>query len=389
MKLLSLILSLTFATTCLSDKAPKIKKNPKNLVAIADFPFGGDKNIKGNVVFTSSGKYVNVHVDMTGFPHDEGPFYYHIHERSVPENGNCEACGLHFNPYNSSPDCLAQKHNGYCQVGDLSGKHGAINSTCFEFKFTDPYLSLNKRSKSYIVGRSLVFHYANMSKLACADIELANDLRLQSLMDEYVQTDDTVQVQQLKQSMDHQSDSFDALEALRNEVYESDNDGDEEKEQEGSGAVLLPPSLQQEIKEPKAETKQNNQQGESVENNNNQDSNDSQEDLSKSKNFKHILQDVKVLPQKLVNKTKNHWSKDDESKFGKKSLDKSIHHSSIHSPNSSEMKLYQNQTNVTLHGISQDCSPNSGASLFAALSTSFLSALLNSLMVGFIIVSII
>ncbi|KAI5953855.1 hypothetical protein CANMA_004693 [Candida margitis] len=376
MKLFSsiFILSLTFATTCLSDKAPKIKKNPKNIVAIADFPFGGDKDIKGNVVFTTTGKYVNVHVDMTGFPHNEGPFYYHIHERSVPENGNCEACGLHFNPYNSSPDCLAQKHDGYCQVGDLSGKHGAINSTCFEFKFTDPYLSLNKRSKSYIVGRSLVFHYANMTKLACADIELANDLRIQSLMDEYVQTDDSVQLTQLKQSLD-QGYAFDALEALKNEVYESDDDVQE----------VLPPSLQQELNQPNAneqkEEEEQQQQQEGIDN--------EQEDLSRSKNFKHILQDVKVLPQRLVNKTKNHWSKEDEGKFGRKKVDKLIHHSSIYSPNSSEMELYQNQTNVTLHGVSQDCSPNSSSSLFASLSTSFLYALMNSVMIGVIVMVVI
>lgn len=379
MKFLSsiFILSLTFATTCLSDKAPKIKKNPKNIVAIADFPFGGDKTIKGNVVFTSNGKHVNVHVDMTGFPHNEGPFYYHIHERSVPENGNCEACGLHFNPYNSSPDCLAQKHDGYCQVGDLSGKHGAINSTCFEFKFTDPYLSLNKRSKSYIVGKSLVFHYANMTKLACADIELANDLRIQSLMDEYVQTDDSIQLTQLKQSLD-QGYSFDALEALKNEVYESDDDE--------VVSELLSPSMEQEIKEPKEET-QGEQQQENIDNE--QGDNNEPEDLSRSKNFKHILQDVKVLPQRLVNKTKNHWSKEDESKFGRKNIDKLIHHSSIQSPNSSEMKLYQNQTNVTLHGISDDCSPNSSSALFATVSTSFLYALINSVMIGFIVMVII
>ena len=55
------------------------------------------------------GKHVNVHIDMTGLPKDEGPFFYHIHERSVPGNGNCEAVGLHFNPYNASPVCDEQK----------------------------------------------------------------------------------------------------------------------------------------------------------------------------------------------------------------------------------------------------------------------------------------
>ncbi|KAK6890794.1 Cell surface superoxide dismutase [Cu-Zn] 6 [Candida tropicalis] len=211
------ILSFTIA-----DKAPKIKKNPKNVVAIADFPFGGNKQVTGNVVFTAKqGKHVNVHIDMTGLPKNEGPFYYHIHERSVPGDGNCEAVGLHFNPYNASPECEEQKNDAYCQVGDLSGKHGLINTTCFELKYIDPYLSLNRKSKSYIIGKSLVFHYPNMTKIACADIEEANDLRLQSLIDEYIQSDDSTQLRELRTPVE-QGYVFDELEALSAEVYEED-----------------------------------------------------------------------------------------------------------------------------------------------------------------------
>ncbi|RCK67297.1 Cell surface superoxide dismutase [Cu-Zn] 6 [Candida viswanathii] len=162
---------LTVLSFVFADKAPKIKKNPKNVVAIADFPFGGNKQVTGNVVFTAKqGRYVNVHIDMTGLPKNEGPFYYHIHERSVPGDGNCEAVGLHFNPYDASPECEEQKHDAYCQW----------------------------KSKSYIIGKSLVFHYPNMTKIACADIEEANDLRLASLIDEYIQSDDTVQLKELK-----------------------------------------------------------------------------------------------------------------------------------------------------------------------------------------------
>ncbi|KAL6452627.1 SOD6 Cell surface superoxide dismutase [Cu-Zn] 6 [Candida maltosa Xu316] len=222
MIIIPLVFVLSLFTLAISDKAPKIKKNPKDVVAIADFPFGGDKNVKGNVVFTAKqGKHVNVHIDMTGFPKNEGPFLYHIHDRSVPGDGNCEAVGLHFNPYNASPNCNEQKHDGYCQVGDLSGKHGLINTTCFELKYTDPYLSLNKKSKSYIIGKSIVFHFSNMTKIACADIEEANDLRLQSLIDEYTQSDDSIQLKELKTPIEKDY-KFDELEALSAEVYESD-----------------------------------------------------------------------------------------------------------------------------------------------------------------------
>lgn len=188
-KLIALLPLMGYA---LADKAPKIKRNPKHVVAIADLPFGGDKKIMGNVVFTAKkGKVVNVHVDVTGLPKEGGPFQYHIHEDSVPEDGDCEKVGDHFNPYDAPEECDEQKDDSYCEVGDLSGKHGWINATCFETKYNDPYLSLNKKSKSYIVGKSIVFHYANLTKFACADIELASHLRLQSLQEEYNSNENT------------------------------------------------------------------------------------------------------------------------------------------------------------------------------------------------------
>ncbi|KAI3403756.2 hypothetical protein KGF56_003481 [Candida oxycetoniae] len=329
MKLLTVFNTVVlFLTTCvLSNKAPKVKKNPTNIVAVADFPFGGNKDVKGNVVFTASqGKYVNVHVDMTGFPEDCGPFYYHIHERSVPENGNCEACGLHFNPYEANADCSSQKNDGYCQVGDLSGKHGVINSTCYDAKYTDEFLSLNKKSKSYIVGKSVVFHYPNMTKLACADIELANDLRIQSLIDDYIQSDDTVQINELKQlSFADQDYHFDELEALSMETYDNDPEGETATNVNINAA-------------------DDNDKGGST--------------------LKNLIQDVKILPQKLVNKTKNHWSKQDEDEFEKTRLER-IRAQNLYKQgepkSTSKLDKYQNYSNVSVHGISSDCANNAGS----------------------------
>lgn len=162
----------------IAGQAPVIKSNPANLVAVADFPTAGaHASTRGYVYFWSpDGKETQVHVDMTGLPEQGGPFVYHIHDNAV-SNNDCETTGLHFNPYGAATDCDSQQDDSFCQVGDLSGKHGWINTTCYQFSFVDPYLDLGD-SASRIVGKSVVFHYADMTKFACAPIEWANDEQL-------------------------------------------------------------------------------------------------------------------------------------------------------------------------------------------------------------------
>lgn len=224
MKLEKILTASLIPAMVLADKAPKIKKNPADVVAIADFPAGGDKSVKGNVVFTAKkGKYVNVHVDMTGLPKTGGPFVYHIHESPIPEDGNCEAAGEHLNPYNAPGDCDSQKKDDYCQVGDLSGKHGWIDTTCFETKYDDPFLSLNAKSKSNILGKSIVFHYANLDKFACANIVEADPFRMKSLEEEYT-TSGNEDLNELKEFIANDY-SFQEL-----EVFEADDSKDEEYE---------------------------------------------------------------------------------------------------------------------------------------------------------------
>ncbi|ODQ79175.1 hypothetical protein BABINDRAFT_29462, partial [Babjeviella inositovora NRRL Y-12698] len=154
-------------------KAPVIKdKSTRGVVALADFPAGYDEKVLGVVKFTNPSGTVKVHVDMTGLPALGGPFYYHIHKDPMPDNGDCLATSTHFNPYDAPADCDSQKNDAYCQVGDLSGKHGWINTTCFAQDYDDKYLSLNPKSPSYIVGKSINFHFANNTRFACANINL-------------------------------------------------------------------------------------------------------------------------------------------------------------------------------------------------------------------------
>lgn len=175
----SLPVLLSIIAVAYADQAPKNTDNVKGTIAVADFP-------KGMIVFyVKKGSQVKVHVDITGLPESGGPFQYHIHDQPIPSDGNCEAAGPHFNPYAGPANCGDQRDDSYCQVGDLSGKHGWIDTTCFETKYYDPYLSLNSESPAYIVGKSVVFHYDNLTKFACANIELVLEARSLELMQLY------------------------------------------------------------------------------------------------------------------------------------------------------------------------------------------------------------
>lgn len=162
--------------------APKITSNPQDVIAVAEFPQFGCGEMEGYVLFESpDGNKVDVQVDVTKLPPDGGPFFYHIHEFPVPDNGDCEGVGPEFNPYHASPNCDAQPGDAYCKIGDLSGKHGAIKATCFQTEYCDPFLSLDGHSKANIIGRSLVFHYSDMTKIACANIEYATPEQMERL----------------------------------------------------------------------------------------------------------------------------------------------------------------------------------------------------------------
>lgn len=173
----SLLLSLaSFTSLVFSEKAAEvISNNPSDVVLRADFPSAFSQNVVGIIQFYSLNGTTKVHVDITGLPKNAGVFQYHIHENPVGEDGDCEATGKHFNPYGASPECEAQKDDSLCQVGDLSGKHGLINTTCFETYFYDPYLSLDPSSPQYIGNKAINIHLENLDKLACANIKVSKE----------------------------------------------------------------------------------------------------------------------------------------------------------------------------------------------------------------------
>jgi hypothetical protein len=56
-----------------------------------------------------------------------------------------------------------------CQVGDLSGKYGKITSDPYEITFHDDFASLNIGSNASIQDRSFVVHFANKTRITCAN----------------------------------------------------------------------------------------------------------------------------------------------------------------------------------------------------------------------------
>jgi hypothetical protein len=115
---------------------------------------------------------------VTGLPKDSGIFSYHIHEMPLAKSDSrCEETGDLFNPFNSQESCDSLESDVLCEVGDLSGKHGLIDTTSFEGFYYDPYLSLDPESPQFIGNKALNIHLVekNDERLACANIKLSRE----------------------------------------------------------------------------------------------------------------------------------------------------------------------------------------------------------------------
>ncbi|KAL1850399.1 hypothetical protein VTK73DRAFT_9691 [Phialemonium thermophilum] len=119
---------------------------------------------------SAAGQAVRFTVDVSGLPTKNAPFTYHIHEFPVPPDGNCTGTGAHLDPFGrtQSPPCNVTAPQT-CQVGDLSGKHGAINATSAHYNFTDSYVSTNPSNVAFFGNLSFVIHDSTTARLACAN----------------------------------------------------------------------------------------------------------------------------------------------------------------------------------------------------------------------------
>ena len=199
---------LLLAATALSQtKAPVIQHEPKG--AAYEAMLQTDKPVQGQIVGVSSttGTGIQFNVDFYAFPSGGAPFgeydptlhialytpilpqhqpplnipqtdhfsiAYHIHQKPVPANGDCAGTGAHLDPYyrTESPPCNP-KSPATCQLGDLSGKHGAItaseSSSSFQKLYTDNFLSSQPGALSFFGNRSLVVHNAKGVRINCGN----------------------------------------------------------------------------------------------------------------------------------------------------------------------------------------------------------------------------
>ncbi|THV88395.1 hypothetical protein D6D27_07300 [Aureobasidium pullulans] len=181
MKIAAAIAALATAVVAQSDTTPVTGKNgdatiqshnPAGVAYIASLTPTSKSNISGNVLALTSSDMVGVNfqIALTGLPSEGGPFLYHLHDYPVPADGNCTATGAHVDPFvrGEAPVCDPASP-ATCQVGDLSGKHGKSTNETFSATYVDKYVSTVPGDGSFMGNRSIVIHFANKTRIACAN----------------------------------------------------------------------------------------------------------------------------------------------------------------------------------------------------------------------------
>lgn len=159
-----IVQSLTLASVGLSS-APEVADSPQGAKYVAKID--SDK-VKGQIEFsTAANGTVQVDVDLKDLPEQGGPFLYHIHEKTVPSDGNCTGTAAHFNPYGGNENNTQPQDK---EVGDLSGRHGKISGQSLKTSYIDRYLSLNKDDAAFFANLSVVVHLNNTTRIGCANI---------------------------------------------------------------------------------------------------------------------------------------------------------------------------------------------------------------------------
>ncbi|KAF2145503.1 uncharacterized protein K452DRAFT_206862, partial [Aplosporella prunicola CBS 121167] len=169
-------LCATFTLAAASTDAEKVLNNPVGASYSAELPQSNKTALRGSIVATTTeGETKDEHVvnfllSISGLPSEGGPFTYHIHDKPVPADGNCTGTTGHLDPFGrgDSPACDKSKPET-CEVGDLSGKHGKINSSAISSQFNDAYVALIPGNAAYFGNRSFVVHSADKTRLGCAN----------------------------------------------------------------------------------------------------------------------------------------------------------------------------------------------------------------------------
>ncbi|PLW15199.1 hypothetical protein PCANC_12858 [Puccinia coronata f. sp. avenae] len=141
----------------------------------------GHFNVSGQIRFAlqPESNAVAVSILMNGLNalNSTAAYAYHIHTNPISSDGNCTSALGHLDPL-AVTDGLAcnPQFAQYCQEGDLSGRHGKLNGSeaVLNLSYIDDYLRFWPQPFS-ILGRSVVVHLPNSTRIACGNITSAVD----------------------------------------------------------------------------------------------------------------------------------------------------------------------------------------------------------------------
>ncbi|KAK4451048.1 Cu,Zn superoxide dismutase-like protein [Podospora aff. communis PSN243] len=164
--------------------AMAITNNPAGAVYTAMLDGGAMNSVMGSVtaMSTPGGKGVMFNLTLMNLPMMGGPYSYHLHDQPVASDGNCASTLAHLDPYQRGQEVACDMAAPEtCEVGDLSGKHGKIDGPSAMKTFIDQYAALVPGIGAFFGNRSIVIHYANSTRLACANFTMA-DMDMSNMM---------------------------------------------------------------------------------------------------------------------------------------------------------------------------------------------------------------
>jgi Cu/Zn superoxide dismutase len=152
---------------------------PQRVQAIADFGAAPwNQNVFGSVAFSQEAPNgpttvtVNLIGSSGGGTRGDGNFgEWHVHEFPVDVNA-ADKCGAasvggHYNPNGGVYPCNKLNPSS-CELGDLSGIFGVLQSSNYQNTFTDTSLPLSGALS--IIGKSMVVHDSGGNRWVCATI---------------------------------------------------------------------------------------------------------------------------------------------------------------------------------------------------------------------------
>ncbi|EFP79354.1 hypothetical protein, variant [Puccinia graminis f. sp. tritici CRL 75-36-700-3] len=136
----------------------------------------GHFNVSGQIHFAlqpeSNAVAVSISINGLNALNSTAAYAYHIHTNPISSDGNCASALGHLDPLNVTDGLVCNPQiSQYCQEGDLSSRHGKFNGSesTLNLAYIDDYLRFWPQPFS-ILGRSVVVHLPNSTRIACGNI---------------------------------------------------------------------------------------------------------------------------------------------------------------------------------------------------------------------------